>query len=109
MNLLSSKEPRYWDESVPEVIITRIPRRMICSFVSEESNWLDGSMKKFGTAESINNALVSYYQRKKSKISYDHLHEWQKLQEYDRWPNSSWASSEGSIRFIDDKSVPNSM
>ena len=38
MNLQSSIEPRYWDDSVPAAIITRIPRRMICSFVSE---WTD--------------------------------------------------------------------
>ena len=64
LNWLSSEEPSFWDEGVPEVIIERTTSGMICSFISEESQWPDGSMKKFGTAESINSALVYYYHKR---------------------------------------------
>ena len=73
LNWLSSEEPRCWDEGVPEVIIERITSEKICSLIPEESQRLDGSMKKFGTAVSINIALMYYYQRKKCKMQDDYL------------------------------------
>ena len=76
LNWLSSEEPSCWDEGVPEVIIERITSGMTCSFISEESQWPDRSMKKFGTAESINNALVYYHQKKKCRMPDDYLSEW---------------------------------
>ena len=51
LNWLSLEEPSCWDEGVPEVIIERNTSGMICSFISEESQWPDRSMKKFGTAK----------------------------------------------------------
>ena len=52
---------------------------MICSFISEESQWPDGSMKKFGTAESINSALVYYYQKMKCKMPEHYFSEWKEF------------------------------
>ena len=52
---------------------------MICSFLSDESQWPDRSMKKFGTAESINSSLVYYYQKKKCKMPDDYLSEWKEF------------------------------
>ena len=79
MNWLSSEEPSCWHEGVPEFIIERITSGMICSFISEESQWPDGSMKKFGTAESINSALVYYYQKMKCKMPDDYFSEWKEF------------------------------
>ena len=36
-------------------------------------------MKKFGTAVSINSALVYYYQKKKCKMPDDYLSEWKEF------------------------------
>ena len=65
---------------------------MVCSFISEESQWPDRSMKKFGTADSINSALVYYYQKKKCNM-----------------PDPGWDSAEGGIRKIDHESIQDSM